>query len=545
MILKSKKVFFIFSLAFISILFSQLSYKKESYPENIIIGKPTNNSIMISIMAIENTAIYINYGLDERNYTNKTEIIHSSKDQTAIFNIDKLMPNTQYYYRANYKSSDNEKFYAGDTNSFWTQRSIGSSFTFGVQGDSHPERLCDEFGYGMGISANQRNSGEARGCMYDPELYKKTLRMVDEDRPDLYFMLGDDFSISNLLPNYFQGDDSGFSQSIVDDIYINQRNFLRIMANSTALFPVNGNHEEARLSLLNTPLHNSSIFAGNARNRYFPVPTPNTFYSGNEKPIEGIGLLGDYFSFRWGDALFISIDPYWHSTRVTERIGGMGISRVTRPEVLRGTNPGANTGGMDSGTAMGVGTKAWAEIEGDWIRLTQSSGNLWDATIGDRQYQFLKKTLEESDAKYKFIFMHHVLGTGRGGVERATKYEWGGYNDKDEWEFDQERPSWGLPIHQLLVKNNVSIVFQAHDHLFAKQELDGIIYQSVPNPADPGYQEINFQAYKTGDLLPNSGYLNVEVSPENVKVTYKRSYLDKDETDSAMHGQIDYQYTIN
>ena len=117
--------------------------------------------------------------------------------------------------------------------------------------------------------------------------------------------LGDDFSISGLLPNYFQGDDSGFSQSIVDDIYINQRNFLGLMANSTALFPINGNHEEARLSLLNTPLHNSSIFAGNARKRYFPVPIPNTFYSGNEKPIEGIGLLGDYFSLN--DALVFGL----------------------------------------------------------------------------------------------------------------------------------------------------------------------------------------------------------------------------------------------
>ncbi len=536
MILKSKKFFFVISLAFIAILSSQLSYQKENYPENIIIGKPTNNSITISIMAEENTAIYIDYGLDKRNYTNKTEIIYSSNDQTAIFNIDKLIPNTKYYYSVNYKNLDNEKFYAGDINSFWTQRSLGSSFTFGVQGDSHPERLCDESGWGTSVSESQRISGERRGCMYDPELYRKTLEMVDEDRPDLYFMLGDDFSISGLLPNYFQGDDSGFSQSIVDDIYINQRNFLGLMANSTALFPINGNHEEARLSLLNTPLHNSSIFAGNARKRYFPVPIPNTFYSGNEKPIEGIGLLGDYFSFTWGDALFISIDPYWHSPRIAKSIGRMGS----------GTNPGSSTGGMNAGTAKeDYRIKSWNEVEQDWIRITQSSGNFWEATIGDAQYQFLKKTLEESDAKYKFIFTHHIFGTGRGGIELATKYEWGGYNSQGKWEFDQKRPSWDLPIHQLLVKHDVSIVFQGHDHLFAKQELDGIIYQSVPNPADPGYQAINFQAYKTGDLLPGSGYLNVEVSPENVKVTYKRSYLDKDEIDSAMHGQIDYQYTIN
>ena len=518
------------------ILISYISFSQGTYQENIIIGKPTNNAITISVMAEEGTDTYIDYGLAGMPYTYKTEIIKSSEDRTAIFNINNLRVNTKYNYRVTYKNPRNEKLLLGEENYFWTQRPIGSSFTFGVQGDSHPERLCDESGWGTSVSESQRISGESRGCMYDPELYRKTLKMVDEDRPDLYFMLGDDFSISRLLPNYFQGDEKGFSQSIVDDIYINQRNFLSTMANSTALFPINGNHEEARLSLLDTALHNSSIFAGNARKRYFPVPIPNTFYSGNEKPIEGVGLLGDYFSFTWGDALFISIDPYWHSPRVAESIGRIGS----------GTNPGSNTGGMNVGTAKeDHRIKSWNEIERDWIKLTKSSGNFWEATIGDAQYQFLKTALEESDAKYKFIFTHHIFGTGRGGIELATKYEWGGYNDQDEWRFDQERPAWELPIHQLLVKHDVSIVFQGHDHLFAKQELDGIIYQSVPNPADPGYQEINFQAYKTGDLLPNSGYLNVEVSPENVKVTYKRSYLDKDETDNISHGQIDYQYTIN
>jgi hypothetical protein len=37
-----------------------------------------------------------------------------------------------------------------------------------------------------------------------------------------------------------------------------------------------------------------------------------------------------------------------------------------------------------------------------------------------------------------------------------------------------------MPIHQLLLENHVTTVFHGHDHLFAKQELDGIIYQEVP-----------------------------------------------------------------
>ena len=68
-------------------------------------------------------------------------------------------------------------------------------------------------------------------------------------------MLGDDFSTCGQLPNFFQGDRSTLTQQFVDDVHINQRRFLGRMAHSTALFPVNGNHEEARRSLLGTVMH--------------------------------------------------------------------------------------------------------------------------------------------------------------------------------------------------------------------------------------------------------------------------------------------------
>ncbi|MCY2952886.1 MAG: hypothetical protein NTU53_13060 [Planctomycetota bacterium] len=42
-----------------------------------------------------------------------------------------------------------------------------------------------------------------------------------------------------------------------------------------------------------------------------------------------------------------------------------------------------------------------------------------------------------------------------------------------------------MPIRQLLVQNHVNIAFQGHEHLYAKQDLDGIVYQEVPQPGDP------------------------------------------------------------
>ncbi len=165
-------------------------------------------------------------------------------------------------------------------------------------------------------------------------------------------------------------------------------------------------------------------------------------------------------------------------------------------------------------------------------------------SIGDTQYQWFKNTLEQSNAQYKFVFTHHVLGTGRGGVEMADLYESGGQGRNDTWEFDEKRPGWELPIHQLMVKHGVTIFFQGHDHLFARQQCDGVIYQSTPNPADATYQAFNREAYKSGHILPNSGHLHVTVSPKDVRVDYIRAYLPRDETSEHKNGEIALSYTV-
>jgi hypothetical protein len=85
-----------------------------------------------------------------------------------------------------------------------------------------------------------------------------------------------------------------------------------------------------------------------------------------------------------------------------------------------------------------------------------------------------------------------------------------------------------MPVHQLFVKHGVTIFFQGHDHLFARQQKDGVVYQEVPNPADTTYTAFNKDAYRTGDILPNSGYLRVTVSPSSAKVDYVRTWLDKE-----------------
>lgn len=421
---------------------------------NVILGSPTNNSITASIILEKDAEGFIEYSTVSGNYKNKTSIFKTTSSEPLEIYITGLKPDSEYYYRLNHRKVGERKYTVSTESWFATQRSPSASFSFGVQGDSHPER---------------------EGKMFHPNFYKQTMEHVAERKPDFYFMLGDDFNIDRLVAS------NTATRNNVERVYKVQRYHLGNTGTNPPLFLVNGNHEQAAKYLLNGTPDNAAIQAGLARKKFFPLPAPNNFYTGDKDTVEHVGLLKDYYAFEWGNALFVVIDPYWHSdVAVDNQPNAEGNKRKKDP---------------------------------------------WSITLGKEQYEWLKKTLETSTSKFKFVFAHHVNGTGRGGVERAKYFEWGGYGQNGQWQFDRFRPGWEMPIHQLFVKNKVTIFFQGHDHIFAKQELDGVIYQSVPNPADDTHTAFNKEAYVSGDILPNSGFLNVTVNPGDVKVEYVRSYF--------------------
>lgn len=427
---------------------------------SVIAGRPTDSSIVISVLSGTAGEGLVEYGTSPGQYGSRTETVAFAADTPVEVVLSALRPDTEYLYRVRVgdKASAEQRFH--------TQRAAGSAFTFEIQGDSHPERPQ----------------------MFDATLYAQTLRAAAADRPDFYIAIGDDFSVDTLQTA---------TAEAVEGIYRGQRLFLSLAG--APVFLVNGNHEQAALCNLDGTPDNVAIWAGVSRNRYFPQPAPDGFYSGDTQPVEHIGLLRDYYAWTWGEALFVVIDPYWHSSQPVDNLRG------TREKATR---------------------------------------DLWGATLGNEQYQWLKQTLEGSRAKYKFVFAHHVLGTGRGGIEEAGLYEWGGKDRRGGSEFAQKRPGWELPIHQLMAKNGVTIFFQGHDHIFVKQELDGVVYQSLPLPADPYYALYNRDAYRSGEALPGSGRVRVSVSPEKVGVAYVRSYLPRDETAEHKNGEIGYSYEV-
>lgn len=346
----------------------------------------------------------------------------------------------------------------------------------------------------------QGDSHPERPQMSEPTLYARTIRRAAADNPDLYVCMGDDFSVDTVRT---------VSPETLTAPYLLQRPFLGLVAQSASLYLVNGNHEQASRFNFNQTDERKRVAVGvqTARNRYYPMPAPGGIYTGDAAELEGIGKLRDYFAWTWGDALFVVLDNYWHSPAL-----------------------------VDNGFHGGGGKK-----DDD-----KKNRDMWAVTIGDEQYRWFKRTLETSTARYKFVFAHHVMGTGRGGVEASELFEWGGgtRGKGPADEFRRRRPGWELPIHQLMARHKVSAFFQGHDHLYCRQERDGVVYQEVPLPADHGYSTYNAEAYTSGTKLANAGYLRVTVGPDEATVEYVRCFLPKDETATRKTGDVAHAYTI-
>jgi len=153
------------------------------------------------------------------------------------------------------------------------------------------------------------------------------------------------------------------------------------------------------------------------------------------------------------------------------------------------------------------------------------TSNGWEWTLGKAQYDWLKATLAASREKHKFIYIHHLLvgnAQSRGGVEIAKFNEWGGLNIDGTPGFEANRPGWGKPIHQMLIEYNVGFVFKGHDHLYVKQELDGIIYQTVPQPSHAG-DKVNSAGeygYVSGKIVGGSGFMKVTTLASEARVEF-------------------------
>jgi hypothetical protein len=328
---------------------------------------------------------------------------------------------------------------------------------------------------------------------FNGELYSTTLANALHDQPDFHVDLGDTFMTEKLNPQTYADAESTFTD---------MRPYFGILGADTPLFLVNGNHEAELGWLSGGNNRDLPIWSTQLRQQYYPNPKPDGFYTGATISDPALNSARDgYYAWTWGDALFIVLDPFWYTT--------------TKPQP--------------------------ADLN-----------NNWNWTLGKSQYDWLKTTLETSQSKFKFIFIHHLVGgnntDARGGIEAAPYFEWGGKNADGSYGFDEHCPGWGEPIHQMLVDHHVSAVFHGHDHVYVQQELDGIVYQEVPQPSIARYDNTGLAAqygYFSGQVLSSSGHIRVTVTPDQVIVEYVRAYLPKDENQRQQNGMVAAKYTIS
>jgi hypothetical protein len=319
-----------------------------------------------------------------------------------------------------------------------------------------------------------------------PDLYRRTLQNILADSPDFLIDLGDTF---------FSEKEPVITWETVVARHLLLRTYFDPTAHSVPLFCAIGNHEGEWGSRLNGTENNLAVWATRARKLYYPNPVPDQFYTGNSSVEPFVGIRQDYYAWEWGQALFVVLDPYWYTT----------------------------------------------------VKPTTDN---WTMTLGDQQYMWLKNVLAASGAKFKFVFCHQLVGgngkDGRGGTEYAPFFEWGGKNSDGSWGFSDRRPGWDKPIHQLMAETGVTIFFHGHDHFFAKQNLDGIVYQLVPQPSHPGEADprASDYGYIDGIVLGGSGHLRVSVLAKDVIVEFVRARLPEDETTGHPNGEVAFSYSI-
>jgi hypothetical protein len=467
-----------------------------------ILGRPTQSSVTLNTMNLLSVDFYIDCGTEPGHYTFYTiPLLDLPPAEPVDLAVYGLVPDRRYYYRVRYREAGQGTYEAGPEATFHTQRAQSSEFVFTIQADAQIyDAIHDADRY-------------ERGC----RLYEVCLANALADNPDFHIDMGD-------MASTELRDRNAWTAQEALDRYLTQRGFLGQLCHSAPFFFVLGNHEGEQGWRAANESDSLEVWSTRARKMVIPNPVADGFYTGGDDSTAGCGPRENYYAWEWGDALFVVLDPFWHTT-----------------------------------------TKPHNYFDDEYI----GSENAWDWTLGRDQYDWLYDTLHESGARWKFVFCHHMTGGvhsgplrtpyGRGGIEAASfpvaglpSYEWGGENASGAYVFDVKRPGWSHgSVHDILVSGGVSIFFHGHDHCFVRQELDGVIYQTCPVPWDPDYTMGFFgeSGYTHGVFHNNSGHLRVSVGPSDVRVDYVRAVLPEDEPldDDGVpvyNGDVFYTYSL-
>jgi 3',5'-cyclic AMP phosphodiesterase CpdA len=477
---------------------------EETFVGKPMLGRVTDNSVVINAMSLVEIDVYAEYGLCSGVYDFSTApLLDQASGQPVEVEIYGLIPDTKYFYRLRYREAGVGPYLEWMEGSFHTERPRGGTFVFAVQADAHPHLIS-------GIGGGPVLPGP------DWALYERTLSNIAASAPDFLIDLGDFVDIECIAYSR-----NVLSLEEAEDRYLEQREHIDKFVHSIPFYLVLGNHEAEEGWRAANEDDSLEVWGTLARKALIPNPQPDGFYTGSEESTACCGVRENYYSWEWGDALFVVIDPFWNTVKVPH-----------------------------------------------WYSEYPRDGGGWDWTLGLDQYEWFYDTLHNSSARWKFVFSHHEAGGvltensfyGRGGIEAAKcavagrpSFEWGGEDNEGNYIFGEKREGWEHgPIHDIMANEGVNIFFHGHDHVYVCQTLDGVIYQACPRPKDSSYSDGFYDDghYVSGVKRNNSGHIQVTVSPEDVEVAYIRSVLEDDEPlleDSVLiyNGDVSHTYSVS
>jgi hypothetical protein len=277
------------------ICFKSATLFGQSFTE--ILGRPTGNSVTMSILFDTTVEVFWEYGIGQDNFPMSTGIFIATKGIPFEANFANLVPDLKYHYRTRYRPAGaNGPFLSGQERTFHTPRPPGQTFAFAIEADPH-------------LDTNS-----------NPDAYTLTLQNILSENPDFLMDLGDTF---------FSEKQPGVNQDIITERHALYRPYFGIVCHSAPLFLALGNHEgECGWRLDGTP-GNVAVMAANTRTKYYPNPVPDEFYSGDSKTEDFVGLRQNYYAWEWGDALFVVLDPYWYTTTKPDWGWTLGFDQYT------------------------------------------------------------------------------------------------------------------------------------------------------------------------------------------------------------------------
>lgn len=443
-----------------------------AFSGDILLGAPEDTRIRIKLLSMtQSGSVQLHWGRQSSSESRSAPAVLQAGEPLEL-TVDGVQPDAAYRWKLSFTASGASTAVDSPEYRWQTARRIGSTYTFTIQADSH----LDE------------NS--------DLAIYQRTLDNIPLSMPDFHIDLGDTFMTEKHSTPLSAVVSPAPSASVVNTRYIQERGHFARFGHSVPLFLVNGNHDAELGWAYSGQADSLPVWATQARKRYFLNPLPGAFYSGDLNVEPYTGERAAWYAWRWGDAQFIVLDPFWNSRAAANR-------------------------------------------------------DPWNITLGERQYRWLEGVLQAKTAAYTFVFIHNLVGGSaegqmRGGTEAAPLFEWGGRNADGSPGFAAKRPGWSAPVHDLLVRHKVTAVFHGHDHFYAHQVLDGVVYQLVPQPSarnsNNGAQLASDYRYLAGTFLGSSGHLRVTVSPASVTSEYVRTWLPEAQTGTRVNAQVDHRW---